>query len=56
MILRRLSSEAWHSFWMHADNFINDFAYGSIGFIILFMSRECFFFVYMLRSLLRATW
>ena len=28
---------------MHADHFINDCAYGSIGFIILFMACELFF-------------
>ena len=41
---------------VHADHFINEYAYGGIGFIILDMSRECVFYVYMLRLLLRATW
>ena len=41
---------------VHADHFINDCAHGSIGFIILDMSYELFFYVYMLRVLLRATW
>ena len=43
MIIRRLSSEAWHSSKMHADNFINDCAYGSIGLIILYMSCKYYF-------------
>ena len=30
--------------YVHADYFINDCAYGSIGFIILDMSCECIFF------------
>ena len=29
--------------YVHADHFINDCAYGSIGFIILDMSCECIF-------------
>ena len=39
--------------YVHADHFINDCAYGSIGFIILDMSCECFF---MYSLLLMATW
>ena len=31
---------------MHADHFINDCAYGSIGFIILDMSCELFLCIY----------
>ena len=42
--------------YVHADPFINDSAYGSISFIILDMSCELFFYVYMLHVLLRATW
>ena len=42
--------------YVHADHFINDCAFGSIGFIILDMSCVYIFYVYMLRSLLRATW
>ena len=38
--------------YLHADHFINDCAYGSIGFIIL----DMFFYVFVLRLLLRATW
>ena len=41
--------------FVHADHFINDCAYGSIGFIILDMSCECIFYVCMLRLLLSAT-
>ena len=41
--------------FVHADHFINNCAYGSIGFIILDMSCELFFYVYMLQVLLRAT-
>ena len=43
--------------YVHADHFINDCAYGSIGFIILDMSCGCIFMyiVYMLRLLLRTT-
>ena len=41
--------------YVHADHFINDCPYGSIGFILLDMSGECIFYVYMLRLLLRAT-
>ena len=41
--------------YMHADHFINDCAYGSIGFIILDMPCELIFYVNMLHVLLRAT-
>ena len=34
--------------YVHADHYINDCAYGSIGFIILDMTCELFFYVYML--------
>ena len=37
--------------YLHADHFINDCAYGSMGFIILDM-----FYVFVLRLLLRTTW
>ena len=37
--------EAWHSSRMHADLFINDGAYGSIGLIILYMSCICFLYI-----------
>ena len=36
--------------YVHADHFINDCAYGSIGFIILDMSGECIFYVYILNE------
>ena len=36
---------------VHADHFINDCAYGSIGYAMLM-----YFYVYMLRLLLRVTW
>ena len=42
--------------YVNADHFINDCAYSSISFVILNMSCECIFLVYMLRLLLRATW
>ena len=42
--------------YLHADHFINDCAYGSIGFIILDMSCGLIFYVYMLHVLLRVTW
>ena len=42
--------------YVHAAHFINDCAYGSIGFIFLDMSCECIFYVYMLCLLLSVTW
>ena len=44
----RLSSEfrSLALLYVHINYFINDCAYGSIGFIILDMSRECIFFIY----------
>ena len=37
--------------YVHADNFINDCAYGSIGFNILDMSGECFFmYIYLMNK------
>ena len=46
MILRRLSSEAWQSSKMHADHFINDCGNVCKGFIIVYMSSECNFCIY----------
>ena len=31
--------------YVHADHFINDCAYGSVGFIILDMSWDCFMYI-----------
>ena len=46
MVLRRLSSEAWHFSRMHADQFINDCAYGSIGCIIYICHMSVFLRIY----------
>ena len=55
MILRRLGSEASHFSRMHADQFTNDCAYGSIGFIIYICHMNVFLYTYVLLLLLRAT-
>ena len=46
VILRRLGSEACHFSRMHADQFINDCAYGSIGFIIYICHMNAFLCIY----------
>ena len=48
VILRRLGSEAWHSYRKHADHFINACAYGSKSFISLCIYAMWMYFLHKL--------